>query len=65
MWLSAYRETPVTNSTTSYDSAYQQGIRDGLSGVPPTPLSGPANPNVTDAYRQGREKGEKGNKSDK
>jgi hypothetical protein len=49
----------VTTTTTSYDGAYQQGIRDGLSGVPGS-LPGPVNPSVADAYRQGREKGEKG-----
>lgn len=50
-------------TTTSYDAAYQQGVRDGQSGVAPSTLHGPANPNVADAYRQGRAQGEKGTNS--
>jgi hypothetical protein len=53
----------MSNTTTSYDAAYQQGVRDGLSGVASAPLQGTANPHVADAYRLGREKGEKGSKS--
>jgi hypothetical protein len=51
----------MSSNPTSYDGAYQQGVRDGQSGVAPTPM--PANPNIQTAYQQGLAKGSQGSNS--